>query len=86
MSWLVCAASPSGATSRRRHRARVAAKRPRHPEVGELELHCQVLYDVGQSQGLLVFTALPGSDSHAKLALLGVIGRQQVSREPAPEQ
>lgn len=62
------------------------AKRLRHPEVGELELHCQVLYDVGQSQGLLVFTAPPGSDSHAKLALLGVIGRQQVSREPAPEQ
>ena len=55
-------------------------KRFLHPEVGALELHCQVLHDVSQSQGLLVFTAPPASTSQAALALLGVLGRQQVER------
>jgi transcriptional regulator with XRE-family HTH domain len=45
-----------------------------HPELGELELTCQTLVDPGQSQHLLVYTAEPGSESHEKLQLLGVIG------------
>ncbi|MCW2759437.1 MAG: family transcriptional regulator, partial [Nocardioidaceae bacterium] len=53
-------------------------KRLVHPEVGELEVHCQTLYDVDQDQGLLVFTATPGSESHEKLQLLSVIGRQSL--------
>jgi hypothetical protein len=53
-------------------------KRIQNAEVGILELHCQVLYDVEQSQGLLVFTAVPGSESHEKLQLLSVIGAQQL--------
>jgi transcriptional regulator with XRE-family HTH domain len=53
-------------------------KRFRHPEVGVLELHCQLLLDPDQSQSLLVFTAVPGSPSYEKLQLLSVIGRQRL--------
>lgn len=49
-------------------------KRLVHPEVGELEVYCQVLQDPDQSQGLLVFTAVPGSESHEKLQLVSVLG------------
>ncbi|MET8373878.1 helix-turn-helix transcriptional regulator [Micromonospora profundi] len=54
------------------------AKRFLHPEVGALELHCQTLVDPDQSQTLLVFTAVPGSESDEKLRLLSVIGAQVV--------
>lgn len=50
------------------------AKRFRHPTVGDLELNCQVLLDPDQSHTLLVYTAVPGSDSHSKLQLLSVVG------------
>ena len=53
-------------------------KRIAHPEVGLVEIHCQTLYDVDQSQGLLVFTATPGSESAEKLRLLAVLGRQTI--------
>ncbi len=55
-------------------------KRYRHPEVGALELHCQSLFDVDQSQALLVFTAVPGSESAEKLALLTVLGAQRLAQ------
>jgi transcriptional regulator with XRE-family HTH domain len=45
-------------------------KRYRHPQLGEMELYCQPLVDPEQSQELLVFTAVPGSPSHAKLQRL----------------
>lgn len=60
-------------------------KRLIHPEVGELEVHCQTLFDLDQSQGLLVFTATPGSDSYDRLQLLAVIGRQQLAHLPSPQ-
>lgn len=47
-----------------------------HPEVGALELACQRLVDPGQAHSLLVYTAIPGSESHDKLHLLSVIGTQ----------
>jgi hypothetical protein len=47
-----------------------------HPEVGELELHCQQLVDPGQAHSLLVYTAVPGSESAEKLRLLSIIGAQ----------
>ncbi|MGH1549402.1 helix-turn-helix transcriptional regulator [Leifsonia poae] len=47
-----------------------------HPEVGELELHCQQLVDPGHAHSLLVYTAIPGSESAEKLRLLSVIGTQ----------
>ena len=45
-----------------------------HPEVGGLELHCQRLIDPEQGHTLLVYTAVPGSESDEKLRLLSVIG------------
>jgi transcriptional regulator with XRE-family HTH domain len=54
-------------------------KRFLHPTVGSLELHCQSLLDPDQSHRLLVYTAVPGSDSHEKLQLLAVIGAQPVA-------
>jgi transcriptional regulator with XRE-family HTH domain len=45
----------------------------RHPQVGDLDLNCQVLLDPHQSHRLLVYTADPGTESHQKLQLLSVI-------------
>ncbi|GAA2360347.1 helix-turn-helix transcriptional regulator [Streptomyces carpaticus] len=44
-----------------------------HPELGPLELNCQRLIDPGQAHALLVYTAVPGSESHEKLQLLSVL-------------
>ncbi|MEV0220949.1 helix-turn-helix transcriptional regulator [Streptomyces sp. NPDC050704] len=51
-----------------------APKRFQHPRVGLLELHCQTLVDPDQSQRLLVFTAVPGTESYASLQLVSVLG------------
>lgn len=51
----------------------VAVKRLVHPEVGALELTCQSLLDLDQSHRLLVFAAVPGSESDKKLLQLSVI-------------
>jgi len=48
-------------------------KRYLHPEVGLLELDCQVVQDPTQSHALLVYTAVPGSESHERLRLLDVV-------------
>jgi hypothetical protein len=49
-------------------------KRYQHPDVGLLELNCQILLDPEDSHALLVYTAVPGSESHEKLQLLSVLG------------
>ena len=41
-----------------------------------LELNCQTLLDPQQSHVLLVYTAVPGSETYDKLQLLSVIGAQ----------
>ncbi|ROQ37272.1 helix-turn-helix protein [Frondihabitans sp. PhB188] len=51
-------------------------KRIRHAELGVIEVRCEILTVSDASQRLLVFTAEPGSESAAKLDLLGVVGRQ----------
>lgn len=58
-----------------------ALKRFVHPEVGTLELQCQHLLDPDQSHRLLVYTATPGSESHEKLTLLGVLGDQTIAAD-----
>jgi transcriptional regulator with XRE-family HTH domain len=52
-------------------------KRVQHPELGVLDLHCQVLHDAGRTQALLVYTATPGTESHEKLQLLSAVGDRQ---------
>ncbi|MET8638620.1 helix-turn-helix transcriptional regulator [Streptomyces sp. NPDC004096] len=71
------AASPEFAALWREHPvlgSYCAAKRFQHPQLGTLELHCQTLVDPDQSQRLLVFTAVPGTESHAGLQLLSAVG------------
>jgi transcriptional regulator with XRE-family HTH domain len=59
-------------------------KRYLHPEVGHLELACQALLDPDQSHSLLVYTAVPGSESYDKLQLLSVLsGPGAPGPEPA---
>ncbi|MFD0744619.1 transcriptional regulator [Phytohabitans flavus] len=60
------------------------AKRFVHPELGVLELTCQALLDPDQSHTLLVFTAVPGSESYEKLQLLSVIGTQRITQRSSP--
>lgn len=55
-----------------------AAKHIRHPQVGLIELHCQVLLAPDGTQSLQVFTATPGSESHEKLQLLSVVADQRL--------
>ncbi|QFZ18640.1 helix-turn-helix transcriptional regulator [Saccharothrix syringae] len=59
-------------------------KRYVHPEVGVLELTCQTLLDPEQSHILLVYTAVPGGESHEKLRLLSVIGAQRIVARTPP--
>jgi len=48
-----------------------------HPELGPIELDCQVLFTEDQSQALLVLTAPPHTEGYEKLQLLSVLGQQQ---------
>ncbi|MFB6394434.1 helix-turn-helix transcriptional regulator [Polymorphospora lycopeni] len=54
-------------------------KRFMHPEIGALELTCQILLDPDQAHSLLVYTAVPGSESYEKMQLLSVIGTQHIT-------
>jgi hypothetical protein len=56
-------------------------KRFVHPQLGLLELTCQSLVDPDQLQMLLVYTAVPGTESHDKLQLLSVIGDQPLTTD-----
>jgi transcriptional regulator with XRE-family HTH domain len=58
-------------------------KRIVQPELGVIELDCQVLTAEEQGQRLLVFTATPGSEDADKLELLKVIGNQRFGNEAA---
>ncbi|MFF7188749.1 helix-turn-helix transcriptional regulator [Streptomyces sp. NPDC008222] len=40
------------------------AKRFVHPQVGPLELYCQLLLEPDEGRSLLIFTATPGTESH----------------------
>jgi transcriptional regulator with XRE-family HTH domain len=47
-----------------------------HPELGPIEVDCQVLFTEDQSQALLVLTAPPSTEGYEKLQLLAVLGHQ----------
>ena len=48
-----------------------------HPEIGPIEVDCQVLFTEDRGQALLVLTAAPRSEDEEKIRLLGVLGAQQ---------
>lgn len=50
-----------------------------HPELGSIEVDCQVLFTENQSQALLVLTAPPHSEGDEKLRLLSVLGQERFS-------
>ncbi|PZR53420.1 transcriptional regulator [Xylanimonas oleitrophica] len=50
-----------------------------HPQLGPLEVDCTVLFTEDQSQALLVLTAPPRTEAAEKLALLRVLGAQDLS-------
>lgn len=58
----------------------IEQKRILHPEVGEVRLDCQTLFDENDAQYFLVYTAKAGSESAEKLRLLSVIGTQSFAR------
>lgn len=51
-----------------------------HPEVGAIEVDCQVLFTEDRAQALLVLTPEPRSEDEDKIRLLGVLGMQQFAR------
>jgi hypothetical protein len=51
-----------------------------HPELGPIELDCQVLFTEDQSQALLVLTAAPRSEGYEKLQLLAVLGHEHFAQ------
>jgi transcriptional regulator with XRE-family HTH domain len=59
-------------------------KRIIHPEVGLLDLLCDVLVDAAGDQSLVVLFARPGTDTRDKLDLLRVIGTQDMTVAPSP--
>ncbi|MFD1544832.1 helix-turn-helix transcriptional regulator [Nonomuraea guangzhouensis] len=50
-----------------------------HPELGRIDVDCQVLFTENRAQTLIVLTTRPGTESHSKLELLSVIGHQQLT-------
>ncbi|MWV47952.1 helix-turn-helix domain-containing protein [Rathayibacter sp. VKM Ac-2803] len=48
-----------------------------HPDLGPIEVDCQVLFTEDDSQALLVLTAPPRSEAAGRLELLAVLGSQQ---------
>jgi transcriptional regulator with XRE-family HTH domain len=48
-----------------------------HPELGEIEVDCQVLFTEDQSQALLILTAPPRTEGYEKLRLLSVLGQER---------
>ena len=55
------------------------AKRIVHPEVGLLDLQCEILVSGVNGQTLVVLFPRPGTDAREKLELLRVIGTQEFS-------
>jgi transcriptional regulator with XRE-family HTH domain len=56
-------------------------KRIRHPDLGILELDCNVLEVHGDDQVLLVYSAAPGTREAEALSLLSVVGLQPIGSE-----
>jgi transcriptional regulator with XRE-family HTH domain len=55
-----------------------------HPELGPIEVDCQVLFTEDQSQALLVLTAPPRTEGYEKLQLLAVLGHEHFAEPVHP--
>lgn len=53
-----------------------------HPQVGEIELDCDVLSVHGANLRIVIFTAAPDSEAAGKLQLLAVLGLQDMASSP----
>lgn len=62
---------------------RADRKRIIHPEVGVLDLLCEVLVGAGGDQFLVVLFARPGTDAREKLDLLRIVGTQDLAAAPS---
>jgi transcriptional regulator with XRE-family HTH domain len=62
---------------------RADRKRIIHPEVGMLDLLCEVLVGASGDQFLVVLFARPGTDAREKLDLLRTIGTQDLTAVPS---
>jgi hypothetical protein len=51
-----------------------------HPEVGQVDVICEVLVIPERDQRVILYTAEPGSPSDRAIRLLDVIGTQTLSR------
>ncbi len=56
-------------------------KQAEHPEVGRLELDCDVLTVQGADLRIIAYTAEPGSEAAQKLALVWVTGLLQLTAQ-----
>jgi transcriptional regulator with XRE-family HTH domain len=54
-----------------------------HPQLGPIELDCQVLFTEDQSQALLVLTAPPRTEAFEKLQLMAVLGHERFTEAPS---
>jgi hypothetical protein len=54
-------------------------KTMKHPVVGEIHLHCDVLLGPDRDQKIVLYTAAPGTPSYEALKLLRVVGVQDMS-------
>jgi transcriptional regulator with XRE-family HTH domain len=73
------AASPEFAELWRRHDVAVMRSNRKtivHPVVGLLKFDCETLLTDTGDQRLILYTTRPGSESHERLALLRVVGRE----------
>jgi transcriptional regulator with XRE-family HTH domain len=62
---------------------RADRKRIIHPEVGLIDLLCEVLVGADGDQHLVVLFARPGTDAREKLDLLRIIGTQDLTTTPS---
>ncbi|MFB9799040.1 MmyB family transcriptional regulator, partial [Streptomonospora salina] len=61
------------------------AKTVHHPDVGPIDLDCDVLQAPGGGHHVVLYTADPGTEGADKLRLLGVIGTREMSEPPASD-
>jgi hypothetical protein len=54
-----------------------------HPQVGPMELECEVLLAADGEQTLILYTARPGTETAEKLQLLRVLGPERFASQPA---